>query len=202
VRGADLLAKAERGEPFPLHEPDPADSALAREIAGEHLFDVETTTLPEVYTEGDLYLCMFRGATGVGDPLERPYDSVMEDVHGEYLLPRYATSIYGVVPDDEKQSAVRRSQMREERGQKAVPVREWMKSERQRILDRDMIEPAQRMYAESMRLSPKWAAEYREFWDLPADFEFDVPTPEVDLSRTILAQTDASAQAIDGQSSS
>ncbi len=90
VRGADLLAKAARGEPFPLHEPDPADSALVREIAGEHLFDIETTTLPEVYTEGDLYLCMFRGATGVGDPLERPYESVMEDIEGEFLLPRYA----------------------------------------------------------------------------------------------------------------
>ena len=44
--------------------PIPRDSALAREIAGEHLFDIETTTLPEVYTEGDLYLCMFRGGGG------------------------------------------------------------------------------------------------------------------------------------------
>jgi hypothetical protein len=62
-----------------------------------------------------------------------------------------------------------------------------MARERQRITERDMIEPAQRMYAESMRLSPRWAAEFREFWDLPEDFEFDVPTPEVDLARTILA---------------
>ncbi len=187
VRGADLLAKAERGEPFPLHEPDPADSALEREIAGEHLFDIETTTLPEVYKEGDLYLCMFRGAAGVGDPLERPYESVMEDIRGEFLLARYASSIYGVVPGDEEKSAVRRSQLREERGEKAVPVREWMTGERQRILDGDMIEPAQRMYAESMRLSEKWAREFREFWDLPDDFAFDVPTPEVDLALAIQA---------------
>ena len=65
--------------------------------------------------------------------------------------------------------------------------------ERKRILDRDMIEPAQRMYAESMRLSPRWAAEFREFWDLPDDFAFDVPTPEVDLSRTILAAQERQA---------
>ena len=187
VRGADLLAKAARGERFPLHEPDPADSALLREIAGEHLFDIETTTLPEVYTQGDLYLCMFRGAAGVGDPLERPYESVMEDIEGEYLLPRYAESVYGVVPGDSRASARRRSEMRDARAAKAIPVREWMRGERQRILDRDMIEPAQRMYAESMRLSERWAREFREFWDLPADFVFDVPTPEVDLALAIQA---------------
>jgi N-methylhydantoinase B/oxoprolinase/acetone carboxylase alpha subunit len=187
VRGADLLARAARGEPFPLAEPDPADSALLREIAGEHLFDIETTTLPDVYREGDLYLCMFRGGAGLGDPLERPYESVMADIEGDFLLPRYAETVYGVVPGDSRASAQRRSELRDARAAKAVPVREWMATERKRILDRDMIEPAQRMYAESMRLSPKWAAEYREFWQLPDDFEFDVPTPEVDLSRTILA---------------
>jgi hypothetical protein len=52
-----------------------------------------------------------------------------------------------------------------------------------------MIEPVQRMYAESMRLSDRWAKEFREFWELPEDFEFDVPTPEVDLAKTLLAAT-------------
>jgi hypothetical protein len=193
VRGADLLAKAERGEPFPLHEPDPGDSALARDIGGEHLFDIETTTLPEVYAQGDLYLCMFRGASGLGDPLERPYESVMEDVGGDFLLPSYAESVYGVVPGDSRATAQRRSEMRDARAAKAVPVREWMARERQRVLDRDMIEPVQRMYAESMRLSERWAGAFREFWDLPEDFEFDVPTPEVDLSRAILAAQEGSA---------
>jgi hypothetical protein len=98
-----------------------------------------------------------------------------------------------VVPGDSRATAQRRSELRDARAAKAVPVREWMAGERQRILDRDMIEPVQRMYAESMRLSPRWAAEYREFWDLPKDFEFDVPTPEVELSRAILAAQEGSA---------
>ena len=38
------------------------------------------------------------------------------------------------------------------------------------------------MLAESMRLSPRWAAEYRGFWDLPEDFDFDVVTPTVRTS--------------------
>ena len=51
---------------------------------------------------------------------------------------------------------------------------------RERVLAQDFIEPVRRMYAESMRLSPRWAAEYRGFWDLPEDFDFDIITPEVE----------------------
>jgi hypothetical protein len=72
-------------------------------------------------------------------------------------------------------------------------VREWMKAERQRILSLDMIEPAQRMYAESMRLSERWAHEFKQFWELPDDFAFDVPTPTVDLTETLLAQQERSS---------
>jgi hypothetical protein len=134
---------------------------------------------------------MFRGGGGVGDPLERPSESVDADVEGEYLLPRYAESVYGVVPGDPGATERRRAEMREERGRKAVPVREWMQGERQRILDADLIAPVQRMYAESIRLSDRWAREFREFWDLPEDFDFDVPTPTVELSKTLLAEQDA-----------
>jgi len=39
------------------------------------------------------------------------------------------------------------------------------------------------MYAESMRLEAGWAAEFRGFWDLPEDFDFDVVTPTVMVQR-------------------
>jgi acetone carboxylase, alpha subunit len=137
--------------------------------------------------QGDLYLCMFRGAAGVGDPLERPYESVMADVEGDYLLPRYAQSVYGVVEGEAEATEARRAEMREERGRRAVPVRDWMQGERQRILDGDVIEPVKRMYAESIRLSERWAREFRAFWDLPEEFDFDVPTPTVELSKAMLS---------------
>jgi hypothetical protein len=35
-----------------------------------------------------------------------------------------------------------------------------------------MISPVKTMYRESMALSEKWAGEFKEFWDLPADFAF------------------------------
>jgi hypothetical protein len=46
----------------------------------------------------------------------------------------------------------------------------------------------QRMYAESMRLSERWAADFRAAWDLPADFDFPVATPTVEISKAMLAQ--------------
>jgi hypothetical protein len=131
---------------------------------------------------------MFRGGAGLGDPLERPYEAVMDDIAGDFLLERYAESVYGVVPGDPEATQRLRQERRRERAEEAVPVREWMPAERQRVLDGDLIEPVKRMYAESLRLSERWAAEFRAFWDLPEDFDYDVPTPEVDLARQLQAQ--------------
>jgi len=161
---------------------------VAERITGDRQFDLETTTLPEVMTQGDLYLCMFRGGAGLGDPLERPYEAVMDDLDGDYLLPRFAESLYGVVSGDPVATERRRDAMREDRAARAVPVREWMASERQRLLDGDLIDPVKRMYAESLRLSDRWATEFRAFWDLPDDFDYDIDTPEVDLAKQLLAQ--------------
>jgi hypothetical protein len=42
-----------------------------------------------------------------------------------------------------------------------------------------------------MRLSDRWAVEFRDFWDLPEDFDFPVQTPTVDISRAMLARASA-----------
>ncbi len=60
----------------------------------------------------------------------------------------------------------------------------WIQSERERILAQDLARPIKEMFAESMRLSARWAAEYRGFWDLPEDFEFDASTPTVAAARS------------------
>jgi N-methylhydantoinase B len=192
IRNTNFFEVVERGEPYPTHEPDPADSALERMITGDRQFDLETTTLPEVMRQGDLYLSVLRGGAGLGDPLERPYESVMEDVAGEYLLERYAEPVYGVVPGDPEATEARRATRREERAAGAVPVREWMAAERERVLDGKFIEPVRRMYAESLRLSERWAGEFRAFWDLPDDFDYDIETPEVDIAHALIAQGAAS----------
>ena len=63
------------------------------------------------------------------------------------------------------------------------------------MLAKDFQAPVQRMYEESMKLSPRWASEFREFWDLPEDFMFGVPTPTADLSLQMLAAAQKEEQA-------
>src|SRR4029077_12926564 len=131
-------------------------------------------TMLSPFANGDLYLSVMKGGAGLGDPLLRPLDAVQRDIDEGHLLPRFAESVYG---------SSDREAFRARRLQRAVGVREWMSSERVRILAQDIAQPIKETLAESMRLSPRWAAEYRGFWDLPEDFHFDVITPTVALAR-------------------
>ena len=185
---------AETG-PYPTFDGDPEDSEMERLVDGRRDFDQRTLTLPEKMEEGDLYLSVYRGGAGLGDPLERELGDVQADLDGGYLLPRFALTIYGAVIRggrvDVMASAGQREKIRAQRSRGSQPVSEWMRSERERILAHadgrgEFIEPVQRMYAESLRLSPRWARRFRGFWGLPDDFDFPVETPTVDISRQLL----------------
>ena len=187
VRGSNFLDLVEAERPFPVAEPDPGASAIESEIQGRRDFDRTTITMPEAMEHGDVFLNSFHGGCGLGDVLERRYEDVMADLDGGFLLERYAGSIYGVVPGDEDATEQLRATMRATRLERAKPTREWLAEERERVAGGDLSETLQRMYAESMRLSPRFAREFREFWSLPDDFEFDVATPEVDKAKAIVA---------------
>lgn len=197
VRDTNLLELMRERRPYPLFDGDPEDSEIERLVTGRRDFDQRTLTLPEEMKEGDLYLSCYRGAAGLGDPLERDLDAIQADLDGNYLLPRLAGSIYGVVLDehgrvDRAASEERRRRVREERLARSRPTAEWMERERERLLahlDPDgehFLPTVQEMYAESLRLSPRWAKEFRDFWRLPDDFDFPVRTPTVEISRRIL----------------
>lgn len=205
VRNTNMLELIEQRKPYPTHDGNPEESNVEGMVTGRRDFDQHTVTLPELMQQGDLYVCVYHGGDGLGDPLDRKPEHVADDLNDDFLLPRFADSVYGVVAtrgDDGCWSADhdgterRRAEIREERAAKAVPVREWMKTQRERILAHatgggDFGPHLQRMYAESMRLSEQWAAEFRAFWELPEDFDFDVPTPTVEISKTMLAQAAA-----------
>lgn len=196
VRNTDFFELVGARVPYPVADGDPERSAMLA-VAGERQFDQRTLTMPETMREGDLYLSPMRGGAGIGDPLERDPVAVAADVRDGYLIERLADSVYGVELDadggaDAAATRRRRDQIIRRRERRSVPVAEWMVSERERIvgsgadLDCDFVEPVRRMYAESMRLSPAWAEEFRSFWSLPDDFAFDVPTPTVDVTERLL----------------
>jgi acetone carboxylase, alpha subunit len=175
IHGADLIERARRGDAYPIADGDFEHPALM-EIDGERReYKNDGMTLLSPFANGDLYLSVMKGGGGLGDPLLRPIDAVRRDVEEGHLLPRFAESVYGVSD---------REAFRRRRIERAVPVRAWIAGQRERILAQDLAAPIAEMLAESMRLSARWAAEYRGFWDLPDDFEFDALTPTVAAQRS------------------
>lgn len=174
IRGNDLAERAARGEAYPVCDGDYENPGLMG-IEGEREYKQDNFTILQPIGSGDLYLSVMKGGAGLGDPLLRPPEAVERDVAEGHLLPRFADSAYAVA--DREAARARRL----ERGR---PAREWWAEQRERVLAQDFIEPVRSMYAESMKLSPRWAAEYRGFWNLPESFDFDAETPTVPAPRS------------------
>jgi len=191
ARDTDLKKRFENGEEYPQHDLDPESGEFESKIEGEITRRPEGISTPKEFDDYDLYLNYLRGGSGLGDPLERDPEDVLEDIHDGYVLPRHAEDAYGVIvrklnDDAQHNSAVsgefevdtdatekRRQEMVKERAEKAKPVSEWYDDERKRIINEEhLIEDVKKTYVSSMRMSDNFASFFRDFWDLPADFSF------------------------------
>jgi acetone carboxylase, alpha subunit len=164
------LFRPELGDDYPVADGSFDEPALMDVGCERREYEQDNFTMLQPYQQGDLYLSVMKGAAGLGDPLLRSVEEVERDVEEGHLLPRFAESVYAV---SDRDGARRR------RLERARPVSEWWAEQREHVLAHDAIEPVKVMYAECMRLSPRWAAEYRGFWDLPEDFQWEAPTPTV-----------------------
>ena len=144
--------------------------------------DQQACTTESSFADYDLYLNYLRGGPGFGDPLERDPKAVERDLNGNYLLPRFAESVYGAVfakdaqgryVVDEARTTARRAEIRKERIARAVPVRDWMKAERERILAKDASIQVRHMFASCFASSEPFRREFRSFWDLPESWTLD-----------------------------
>jgi N-methylhydantoinase B/oxoprolinase/acetone carboxylase alpha subunit len=171
----------EQKKPLPSREGDPENSEMSKLVKAEYEeHDSRALTLAGDYFENDLYLAVQRGGPGLGDPLERDSKSVENDLNEELILPRFAENIFGVVfRKDEKgtfhvnlsETKNRRQQIKKERAQKSIPASQYIKNERERILNKDFYYPVQDMYRSSLELSDNWGEKFRDFWNLPIDFK-------------------------------
>ncbi|SSW70123.1 Acetone carboxylase alpha subunit [Achromobacter veterisilvae] len=183
ARGESLPLGADTNPEAPDYEQHLAPGARVKR-------DQQCMTTEDCYENYDLYLNYLRGGPGFGDPLDRELDAIANDLNNELLLPKYALEVYGAVVAqdgagrwqvDAKASAGKRLDIRKRRLERAVPVRDWMRSERERILAKTASTQVQHMYATSFGLSKKFEQQFRDFWSLPADWtlteeELDVPT--------------------------
>lgn len=74
---------------------------------------------------------------------------------------------------DAARTVERRAQLRRERIARAVPVREWMKQERERILAKDASIQVRHMYASSFAGSEPFRRQFQSFWSLPESWRLD-----------------------------
>jgi N-methylhydantoinase B/acetone carboxylase alpha subunit len=167
IRDNNLAELAAAGEAYPVADGPFSDPALLA-IEGERELRTDNFTMLAPFKSGDLYHSVMKGAAGLGDPLERPPGAVADDVAEGHIEAAFAESVYAVADRD---------RARARRLERARPTSEWWASERERVLAGELIDPVKVGYAESMKLSPRWAAEFRGFWDLPEDFVFEIETP-------------------------
>jgi acetone carboxylase, alpha subunit len=158
---------------------DPAISDLERLVRGDH----ETSEGPYItapHKAGDLFNHAYNGGGGFGDVLERDPVKTASDVENGFITRQAAEQVFGIVltessagelEPDLRATAERRQRMRKQRLDRARPVSVWLDQERQRVSRSDFAPEVCRMYRSAMRLSDRFAAEFRSFWGLTSDHE-------------------------------
>jgi len=181
VRDANVAARAAKGEPL-AHGPgiDPARSDFERLLEGRHVTE-EGPYITAPHKSGDIFSHSYNGGGGYGDVLERDPLKTAWDVENGFLTEDAAERIFGIVvregddgrfTADLEATARKREAIRAKRKARAVPVAEWLKAEGKRVAERRVVPEVARMYDSAMRLSEKFARDFRGFWSLSNDFTF------------------------------
>lgn len=179
MRGSDIDKRIEAREPLPHGlGTDPHRSDLEERLDGE-LEVVEGPYLSRPLKDGDVFAHSYNGGGGYGDPIEREPARVARDLDNGYITPRAARAFFRVVVEhtedgwrvDEQQTEALRREQRESRLNRAIPVSQWLRAERERVQRMEFVEEVRTMYRQSFRMSSRFAHEFREFWNLAEDFE-------------------------------
>ncbi len=177
-----LHKRIAEGKSLPMgHDwnPDEPDYENHLEPGAEVKRDSQCITTEAIFENGDLYLNYLRGGPGFGDPLDRTIENIQKDLNDVVLLEEYAIKIYGAkftkdaegyYTVDADATKARQKEMRQERLSRGTPVKEWMKGERQKIIDKKASVQVQQMFASSFELSQPFLDKFRAFWDLPSDW--------------------------------
>ena len=178
IRDTNLTELIAAQKPLPHFEGDPHDPDPRRLVQGDFEFS-EGGYIGRPFKDGDLFEHFYNAGGGYGDPIERDPELVRKDLENGIVTPRAARQIYHVDAHsddgrtynvDVAKTEQLRSEERRQRLAGGVPVSEWRKQERERILNREFVPEVLEMYRDSMHLSSKWKDEFATFWQLPADF--------------------------------
>jgi len=124
--------------------------------------------------DGDLFATSSAAMGGWGDPLERDYGLVENDVHYGWLTPDAVRNVYGAITDESgkvkaAESDELRKQMRNVRKEKSLDAKEWWKLEREKVLGKAFYEDVHNMYADCLKYD-KFRTQFMGIWQLPEDY--------------------------------
>lgn len=184
AHGTDFEERVEEREPYPVD--DTPEGAIEERIEGDVEREDSDMYFPTEFEDGDLLHWDIRGAPGFGDPMERPIEKVEADVEKGVYTPDVVERVYGVVGEldevgrtfeiDHDATEQRREELEEQRRAETVPADEFWERERDRVHDRDFHKATATMYKGIFEQSPEWAEFFKQFWDLPDDY--DLPDAE------------------------
>jgi len=128
-------------------------------------------------SDGDLFASASGCRCGWGDVLERHYDLIQEDVKYDWISAHTARAVYGAVIDEDGKLDVARSdqlrkQMRDERMEKSLDVREWWGQEREAVLRRDFSKDVASMYADALQWA-KFRDQFVAMWQMPDEYALE-----------------------------
>ncbi|MDK1493214.1 hydantoinase B/oxoprolinase family protein [Sinorhizobium sp. 7-81] len=179
VRNSDIFERAERRQPL-AHGPgtDPLVSDFERTYEGEQVWE-EGPYITRPHKAGDIFSHAYNGGGGFGDVLERDPIKTAWDVENGFLTREAAGKVFGIILEEDADgypqadidaTVARRAEMREERLKRAIPVSEWIAKESERVRTSDFAPEVAKMYRSAMKLSPRFAKDFKEFWGLASDF--------------------------------
>lgn len=181
VRNTNVEQLVEEAKPLP-HSlgSNPHKTDLEKYVDGD-LEHVEGPYINKPFESGDLFAHTYNGGGGYGDPIERDPLDIARDVENGYVTVELASNAHAVVLNYDEETNTcsvdtdatkkRREETRKARLDKAIPVKDWINSERKRVVNKNFVSEVQNMYKDTLNISEKFAKEFKDFWNLPEDFK-------------------------------
>lgn len=182
IRNSNLLKKMEGGLPNPRNLKECLDYIQEKKISAEDVQIFKHDPPQLAMKHGDVLTDCAGGAGGWGDPFERDPRMVIKDLNDGWVTSGFAISCYGVVGKevkagvyelDEEKTTTRRKEIKAKR--LACPsVKDWWKQERQKIEEKQLIQPIQYTLQSAFETEdgPAWHEYYVGFWQLDDTFNF------------------------------
>jgi acetone carboxylase alpha subunit len=176
VRNTNMRQLIEAGEGYPGSMREVIDWLSKGKLTGK--VDVMSTQSPPTeMKDGDLYAMISHFRNAWGDPLERDWKLIEDDLNMEYITTDVAEKVYGAVIKNidgrwevniDASNKVREN-MRRRRREGAITTKEWWRRERQMVREKQFSEDVYNLYRDVLKYE-KFRCRFLGTWQLPQDY--------------------------------